>query len=146
MIKTHYYKKKTDTSWEDVEKWYQSSVGKDGHYYHQKIIIPGILKLLDFKTSDQESILDLACGQGILARHLPENISYAGIDLSPSLIKSAQQFEKNPKHQFHVGDVTKVLPIKKTDFSHAAVVLALQNIEFPNLVFKNLYKHLRPDG
>ena len=34
----------SSTSWEPVAKWYKDLVGSDGHYFHQRIILPGVLK------------------------------------------------------------------------------------------------------
>lgn len=136
-----------DTSWEPVEKWYRAAVGDDGHYYHQHVVLPGVKRLLDIDNKDKAfAVLDIACGQGILARHLPENIPYTGIDLSVSLIKEAKKSDSNPVHQYVVSDVTKTLPIKDRTFTHAAIILALQNIEHPDLVLKNIYPHLVDDG
>lgn len=46
------------------------------------------------------SILDLGCGEGWLARALPKNIRYYGVDGSQSLIQSAK--EKNKTQKFSV--------------------------------------------
>lgn len=132
--------------WEPVGKWYNESVGQDGHYYHRNIVIPGTLRLLELNKTSEPSILDFASGQGVLERHIPPSIHYEGIDISPALIKSAKSLCKVSQHQFHVGDATHSLPIKKTDFTHAAILLALQNIEHPELVLKNGFKHLSSGG
>lgn len=137
---------KKSTSWEPVEKWYSSTVGDDGHYYHQHVVIPGVLKLLKSETFPMVSILDVACGSGILARHLPQHILYEGFDISPSLIKTAKNADKNPAHHYFVADATKPLPLKKNDFSHAAIILAIQNMETPNLALMNAANHLAPQG
>lgn len=146
--KTYSKSEKIKTSWESVGKWYHSAVGEEGHYYHKKVILPGILKILGCEESEPPlSILDLACGQGILARHLPEDVTYLGIDASSTLIKEAKRMDKNPNHSYLGGDITKPLPIAKGhSFSHATIILALQNIEFPHLVFKHLAPHLIPNG
>lgn len=138
------FKKKpsSNTSWEPVQKWYHSSVGEEGHYYHQKIVLPGVLKLLNLRPGS--SLLDIACGNGVLARQLPKNIYYEGLDLSSSLIKEAKKML--PSHPFHISDITKPFPIKKTDFSHAAIVLAIQNVEQAGQVFLHAGKHLTPGG
>lgn len=139
--------KQTSTSWEPVEKWYRAAVGEEGHYYHQKIILPGILRLLDIEHADKKSsFLDLACGQGILGRYLPEHIAYTGVDLSASLIKSAKSCDSNPHHHYLVADVTKPLPLKGQLFSHSAIVLALQNIEHPERALINISQHLATNG
>lgn len=102
---------------------------------------------MDLVKSPSANLLDLACGQGVLARHLPKNTAYTGIDIAPSLIKAAKQSSENPKHQFLVGDVTKPLPLKKpVSFTHATIILALQNIEHPNVVFKSAFECLEEHG
>jgi ubiquinone/menaquinone biosynthesis C-methylase UbiE len=134
------------TSWEPVEKWYQGSVGEEGHYYHQHIILPGLMKLLDLHAVSDPSVLDLACGPGVLARHLPTQVFYTGIDLSPSLIQAAKKGDSNPHHSYYVSDVTKPLPLAKKDFSHVVIVLGIQNIAKPDRVLQNAAKHLTPNG
>lgn len=137
-------KNKFTTSWEPIGSWYHQSVGKEGLYFHKKIIIPGILRLLELK--EQSSVLDLACGQGILSRSIGAGLEYVGIDLAKNLIADAKKLNKNPHHNFYVSDATQQLPIKKTDFTHAAIILAIQNIEHPLLAFTNAANHLQAGG
>lgn len=127
----------SDTSWEPVQTWYQKIVGSEGHYYHRQVILPHLKKWLKGATG----VLDLACGNGILTAILPPDCNYLGIDLSPSLIKSA----KARKNEFMVGDITKPLNLGK-QFSHAVVLLALQNLEHPQKALENAYKHLEDQG
>ncbi|MBP9842032.1 MAG: class I SAM-dependent methyltransferase [Simkaniaceae bacterium] len=126
------------SSWKNVSKWYDSIVSKEGHYYHQHVVIPGTLKLLNLEPS--HSLLDLACGQGILARHVPCN--YLGIDGAEGLISAAK---KHSKHRFQVHDLTQPLELKET-FSHAAIILALQNIFPQEQVIATAHKYLNPHG
>ncbi len=142
MHKSHPKKK---TSWEPVEKWYRGIVGEEGHYFHQNVIFPNLLRLLNLSDYKETSLLDLGCGQGVLAAHLPSEIPYMGIDLSPSLIKAAKAHDQNPNHEYRVADVTKSLKLERS-FSHAVLLLALQNMEHPLVVFKNAKEHLRPGG
>lgn len=134
------------TSWESVEKWYRGSVGEEGHYYHQHVVMPGVLRLLDLRKHEAPSLLDLACGTGVLARHLSKNVAYTGLDLSPSLVKSAKSLDASPTRHYLVADATMPLPVKKHDFTHAALILAIQNIEFPQKVFENAAQHLATHG
>lgn len=145
-MKKPFTKNSPSTSWEPVEKWYKEKVGCEGHYYHQRVVIPGVIRLLELKSHQSPALLDLACGNGVLAHHLTDNCVYSGFDISPSLIKAAKKSDACPKHSFHVSDVTKPLPLEKKDFSHAVVILAIQNIEHPDQVFINAAKHLEKNG
>lgn len=131
------------TDWEEVEKWYGALVGKEGHYYHKQIILPKLLPLL--ALNGQSKLLDLACGQGVLARKIPHDVAYLGIDLSPNLIKQAA-LEKRENHAFVKGDICKPLSIKEKNFTHASIILALQNIEHPEMALKNTAIHLQKNG
>lgn len=120
---------KRDTSWGKVSKWYGEIVGEKGHFFHQTIVIPGTLRLLSIEERDR--ILDVACGQGVLARRLSGEVSYTGLDLAHGLIADAKRMDKNKKHQYIVADVTKNIP-GTGKYNKAAIVLALQNIKEPN--------------
>jgi ubiquinone/menaquinone biosynthesis C-methylase UbiE len=136
--------KTKDTSWEKVSSWYNSAVGESGHYYHQHVVIPNTLKLLQVNQSS--TLLDLGCGQGVLARHLPKEMYYQGMDASRSLIDEAKAQETNAQHHFNYADVTRQLPIQKKDFTHVTCILAAQNMEHPERMFQQAATHLRPGG
>ncbi len=135
-----------NTSWENSEKWYDTLVGKEGHYYHQQIVIPNVLRLLDLSKVPSPSLLDLACGQGVLARALPPKVAYHGIDLSPSLIKLAMQLTKRSACSFSIGDICKDLVLEDKKFTHASIILALQNIEAPNEALIQAARHILENG
>ncbi len=139
-------KKKETTSWEGVSQWYNQAVGKTGHYYHENVILPKLLALFDIKKDSTGSLLDLACGQGILSRHIPSSFEYVGVDISPSLIASAKQQNKKKLHSFFMNDITKPLSIQKKDFKLCTILLALQNIHKPLDAIKNAFTHLAPGG
>jgi SAM-dependent methyltransferase len=108
----------TNTSWHKVGKW-------DNQYFENHIIGPGVVRLLALKPGD--ALLDLACGTGWLAKKIPHGVSYAGLDL----VKGQ--------------DITKPLTVAN-NFSHAAIILALQNIEHPALAIQNAAEHLVAGG
>jgi len=133
-----------DTSWGKVSKWYNKTVGEKGSFFHQELILPNSLRLLNLSPTDR--ILDLGCGQGVLARTIPNVKVYLGIDLSAELIEEARKMDTNPTHKYAVSDVSKTLPIRTGGFSKAAVILALQNIKNQFGVIKNIANFLAKDG
>src|SRR3989338_5786174 len=101
-------------SWEKASGWYNSLVQKKGHYYHEHVVLPGVLKMMNLKPGDR--LLDLGCGNGVLARQIPKGVGYTGIDISASLVAAAKQQDQNKEHMFVVADATKQLPVKEQDF------------------------------
>ena len=132
------------TSWEPVHKWYDESLGQSGDYMHTEIIIPKTLALLRLET--HSSLLDLGCGQGILARFLPQTVGYSGVDISPSLIAKAKARDSHPGHRYSVGDITRPLGLPERSFTHAVSILTIDNIENPKCVFEHAAQILMPQG
>ena len=132
------------SSWDDAEKWYSGCVGEKGHYYHQAIVLPNGLRLLDLKK--EMSLLDLGCGQGVLARSLSKGIEYVGVDLSSKLIEEAKRLAKREGAIFLHADATDLLPIKKTDFDRASFFLSLQNMARPEGAIATASRHLKQMG
>lgn len=137
-------KKNNPTSWENSSSWYDKLVGTQGHYYHQQIILPNVLRLLNL--SKEDSVVDFACGQGILSQHLPPCKHYLGIDASVSLIQKAKAKQRYPHHQFQVADLSQPLPPPSVPFSHATCILAAQNIASLEGLFGNAAACLKKGG
>ncbi|MBS0654892.1 MAG: class I SAM-dependent methyltransferase [Verrucomicrobia bacterium] len=141
---------RNDTSWQKVGQWYDNIVGYWGHHYHQQVIIPNVLRLLQLQKESR--LLDLACGQGVLARHIPQDVSYVGVDGAKSLIKQALVYHAKDKERIFLhADITKPLSFPKDvaklkPFTHSTILLALQNIQRPDLVLQELKLHLAPGG
>jgi len=129
------------TSWQKVGEWYDGIIGESGSYYHQHVILPKVMPLLNLKKG--ASLLDLGCGQGVLAGALLPEVDYLGLDAAKYLLQKAKARHKT--RQFMLADITKPLPLAKDRrFSHAAIILALQNVEDPEKVFLHLRPHLEP--
>ncbi len=134
------------TSWQKVSDWYSQSVGKSGHYFHQHVVLPNVIRLLDVPNHPEMALLDLACGQGVLERALPKEITYYGVDIASDLVKYARQHQVAPSHEFRVGDAAKKLLVSKQDFTHITCILALQNIRHIDGVMQNAATHLGKEG
>jgi ubiquinone/menaquinone biosynthesis C-methylase UbiE len=133
-----------DTSWDSSDRWYDQLVGEKGHYYHQAIVFPKGLPLLGIGRSTPGSLLDLGCGNGVLARHLPPSIEYVGIDLSENLLNDARK--QTPKGRFLAADATQPLPLKGELFDFASFILSLQNMENGKGAIQQASLHLKPKG
>ncbi|MDE2590467.1 MAG: class I SAM-dependent methyltransferase [Patescibacteria group bacterium] len=137
-------KQKKTTSWESSGNWYNQLVGTSGHYYHQHVILPRVIKLLSLSLTDK--LLDVGCGQGILARSLPPLVEYLGVDLAKNLISFAREHDKNPRHTYRSADATKSLQLENKTFTHAAAILSLQNMENQEAAIRNTASLLEKNG
>lgn len=132
------------TSWEKNSHWYHRIVGEKGHYYHQHLVLPAVLRQLQLKATD--TLLDLGCGQGVLARAISSEIEYWGIDSSSGLISQAKHLDQQRRHHYLIGDVTRAIDIPVGYFTHAAIILALQNMKSYDTVFELVSRSLKPGG
>lgn len=133
-------KKHQNTSWDRSAKWYNKIVGTKGHFFHETIVLPGVFRLLNLQKNSK--LLDIGCGQGILAKKIHPSANYTGIDLSKNLITLAAKTDKNPRHSYLVADATKPLPLKTCDFTHASAILSLQNMENADSAIKQVAQRL----
>lgn len=134
--------KKTD--WEHVSRWYHSQVSTHGHYYHQQVVLPAVTQQLHLQAGDK--LLDVACGNGVLIDHIPEGVTYVGIDGAKSLIAEATKRKNTSSHTFLVRDAMKPFQLPQRDFTHATIILALQNIARADFTLQEIGKHLLPGG
>lgn len=148
-----------ETSWGSVSDWYHGLLGKEGTY-QAEVILPNIIRLLDFK--DGETILDLACGEGFFIRKYAENtekakqkLKFLGVDIAPELIKIAKEnfakiFPANKSAEksveFHVSQADKLPFIKDNSVDKITIILAIQNIDNIQEVFKECNRVLKKEG
>jgi ubiquinone/menaquinone biosynthesis C-methylase UbiE len=132
------------TDWGEVADWYDQLVGESGSEYHREVIIPGVLRLL--AALKGESVLDVACGQGVLCRVLQaRGLVTTGIDAAPELIRAAR--ERGPADiRYLVGDVRKIESLPASTFDAASTVLAIQNIHPLAPAFRETARLLKPRG
>ncbi|MFT5423246.1 MAG: 23S rRNA-/tRNA-specific pseudouridylate synthase/ubiquinone [Phycisphaerales bacterium] len=120
-----------DQGWEHVAGWYDDLLSERRSDHHDKVVHPGVIKLLDPRSG--ERVLDVACGQGELCRQLSlvhtggEELSVLGIDASPTLIQSAID-RSAERLEFKVADA-RSLDESFGEFDAATCVLALMNID-----------------
>lgn len=132
-----------DTSWNKEGRWYGELVGEKGHFFHQSIVIPNSLKMLHINK--ESSLLDVACGQGVFARAIPNTVRYVGVDLAKTLINEARKIDHNKLHKYVLADVTESIPVEDK-FENASLILALQNIKEPEKTFSLINQRLEKGG
>lgn len=133
-----------NTSWQNVAPWYNKITHEgQGHYYHEHVVIPNVLKLLNLTAGNK--LLDLGCGNGVLAKNLPKDVNYLGVDNSDKLIKFAESEDKNTLHKYLVADASKPLTIP-IDFTESTLILSLQNIANPAGAIGNASRHMGSGG
>ncbi len=136
------------TSWDRSGPWYDKIVSERGHHFHQSLLIPKTLNWLQ-ESGPAKSLVDLGCGQGVLARALDKDLPYLGIDASQTLLKKAQRQSKSPKQRFARADLSsRETSIKKerADFSHAVMLLSLQNMADGQMALINARRLLKSKG
>lgn len=134
----------TNTHWENVAEWYDTLVGAEGSEYHQKVVLPGVLRLLNPQPG--QTLLDVACGQGVLCRRMHERgARVTGVDASPALVDAARSHGPTDI-DYRVGDARDLSFPAHESFDAAACVLAIQNIHPIRPVFESVSQALKPGG
>ncbi len=144
------------TDWSPVADWYDQLVGETGSEYHREVVLPGVLRLLAPQAG--QSILDVASGQGVLARLLAaKGVRVTALDASRDLIQLGRDRAKTsspeprppnlePSIEFRVADARELDFLPENHFDSAACVLAIQNIHPIQPVFTGIARSLKPNG
>lgn len=138
------------TSWQNVADWYDDLLDDRGNDHYERVILPGALRLLNAQPGSR--VLDVACGQGVLARRLAAlGCSVTGVDAAPGLIEAAaRRAGDDPNQRYLVGDARELWAALPADlrgtFDRAACVMALSNIDTLEPVMRGVAAALRPGG
>ncbi len=131
-------------SWDHVASWYDTLVGGKGQYFHQHVIFPKVLELLELQPD--QKVLDLACGQGAFCRELSKkNVDVIGVDASFKLIESAKKYPGQSRVSYLVDDVRTLTKFTET-VDRVVSILALQNIDPIDGVIERVRTLLQPGG
>ena len=129
-------------SWGAVASWYDKHLN-EADTYHEKVILPNLLRLVESEKSDR--ILDLACGQGFFTRALAKTGAHVeGIDIASELIAIAKT--ESPLIPYHTGSAVNLSMFEERTFNKAVISLAIQNIEKTESVLKEVERVLVDGG
>lgn len=130
-----------NTSWSPVADWYVEHL-RGGDTYHAKVILPNLLRIL--KPSRSMRILDLACGEGMIAREIAKaGASVVGSDVSPNLIEKARE---QGVGEYHVVPAERLSFAADKSFDVVTCILALQNMQLLAPVFEEVARVLKVGG
>jgi ubiquinone/menaquinone biosynthesis C-methylase UbiE len=120
-------------SWNEAAQEFTSFFAEGEEFYHKYLINPTLLELLG--DIEGKTILDLACGEGHLARTLAEltksNIKIFGLDASANMVKIAA--EKSQAFAscltFQQADAADLVEFQADFFDLAVCNMALMDIK-----------------
>ncbi len=131
-------------SWEHVAAWYEGLIEGRGSDHHERLIVPGTLRLLGAGRCTR--VLDVACGEGVLGRALAAlGGECVGVDASASLVKAAEKLA-GPRERYVVGDARRLRELALGLFDAGACVMAIMNIDDPDAVLRGVSASLKPGG
>lgn len=132
-----------DSRYDAIAGWYDVSVRSSGSLAER---VAGHVIDMAADVAGQE-VCDLACGQGLVARHLARRGARAvGIDLSPRLLEFARQEEAAEPLgiEYRLGDAQALDGIPADAFDGVTCSLALMDIPDLAAVFRSVRRVLRP--
>ena len=141
------HKKRKVRGWDALSAWYDGWVGPQGSAHHQRTAIPATLELLAARP--RERILDVGCGQGVLAPHLQRlGADYTGIDISPRMIQQAKRHHGN-RGRFFRADAAALndhQQLGQMTFDAAVFLLSIQDMNPLDAVIQSVRARLAQGG
>jgi ubiquinone/menaquinone biosynthesis C-methylase UbiE len=138
----------TEVTWEDIAAYYDAKQGDDGDLWHRYLIDPGLLALVGNVRG--LAVLDLACGNGYLARRYARAgaASVVGVDASAPIIALARRREKSQPLgiRYEVRDAARLTGLRDASFDLVASNMAIMDIEDGEGAIGEAGRVLRPGG
>ena len=137
------------TAWENIAGFWDDSIGPDGNEWHQLLVAPAQLKLLELEPGQR--VLEVACGNGQFARAMAARGAHvAATDFSESFLARARahavQDETVTYSQLDVTDEDALIEICRRPFDAVVATMALMDISDIRPLAKLLPTLLRPGG
>ncbi len=132
-------------SYDDIAEWYDSYL-RENPIYHE-IVLPNLLELVG--EVHGQTICDLACGQGWIARELARRGAHVtGVDLAEHLLALARRYEEREPLgiEYLQDDAQSAHTQASASFDGATCMLALMNIPDVGAAFHTVRRILKPGG
>ncbi|HEV8049324.1 MAG TPA: class I SAM-dependent methyltransferase [Thermoplasmata archaeon] len=133
--------------WPELAAWYDAKQGDDGDLWHRELIDPPLIRLVGDVRG--RTVLDLACGNGYLARRFARaGGTVVGTDASAPIIELAKARERQAPLgiAYHVSDAGAMPMLASRSFDLVYSNMAL--MDMPDVVapFREVARLLRPGG
>ena len=135
----------TSSSYDQIADWYNESVRSDLLLY--ELFVPDLMRLIG--NVEGQHICDLACGQGVIARHLAQmGASVIGIDVAGKLLEYARRDEESePLGIVYLHDDAQTLSsIADATFEGVLCNMALVDIPDIDATCHTVHRILREGG
>ncbi len=107
---------------------------------------PWILNTVESLLGKKTSILDIGCGGGLLTNCLAKaGHTVTGVDLSPSSLSIAKQYDKTGSVTYLQADATRI-PLEGGCFDVVCAMDLLEHVENPSLVIQEASRLLKKGG
>jgi ubiquinone/menaquinone biosynthesis C-methylase UbiE len=133
--------------WEPLAAWYDEKQGNEGDLWHRALIDPALLRVLGDVAGQR--VLDLACGNGYLARRLARlGAKVTGADATAPFIERARGWEgREPLGiTYYVADAAHLEMLKTHTFDVVVCNMALMDITDAAGAIREVGRVLRPRG
>ncbi|MCG3226135.1 MAG: class I SAM-dependent methyltransferase [Candidatus Heimdallarchaeota archaeon] len=135
------------SSWDAIAPTWAPIAREGKEYHHTHIILPEVYRLLDAQKN--EIILDVACGEGTVARHLTKSgAKVTGIDIS-KMLDYGIEIEKKEKLGINFMNLSaeKICDkFESASFDKVVCNMALMDIEDYKITIKNISYVLKENG
>jgi 2-polyprenyl-3-methyl-5-hydroxy-6-metoxy-1,4-benzoquinol methylase len=136
--------------WNQKAAFWDNMHGDEGNPFHRQLISPAVERLLALQPG--EHILDIACGNGVMARRLAAlGGRVTAVDFSPALIERAKQRRQTAGHPIHyaIADATdeeSLSALGEGQFDGIICTMALMDMPVIAPLYRAARRLLRPAG
>lgn len=132
-----------EESWGKVADWYAEHLAQ-GDTYHEKVILPNLLRLVDPKQG--ETILDVPCGEGFFARACAaRGAKVLAVDIGKELVARAERTSAAGVRYF-VSRSDALSMAEDNSIDQTMVILGIQNIANVDGTLAEIARTLRING
>jgi 2-polyprenyl-3-methyl-5-hydroxy-6-metoxy-1,4-benzoquinol methylase len=138
--------------WDANADWWDSTTGPEGNSFHRQLIAPATDRLLDLHQG--EIVLDIACGNGQVSRHMAElGAQVVGFDFSSKFLERARAHthrtpyaDKIEYRKIDATDESQLLSLGEERFDAAVCTMALMDMADIEPLLRTLPRLLKSTG